>query len=298
MTKLELKEFQADLGGVLIGTDTHVLIKSIDGLGRPEVRDDDAKRAEADGIMLGADYYEARELRIAAGIRTPGDPAHALDILAALQEQADDSAIRTVGGSLQELRMRWPGRPVKILRGRLRLLDPDMGSLVHGWIPLDIRFIAGDPFWHADTDQQVVARLTRTWEGGFRAPIVTPVRVGLRGNDAGPPSWVSNAGTRPAYPIVTLTGPLVSPRVWIVETGAALRIDGYIPSGVVVEIDTRPLRRTVTRAGAAASTLLASDSPMDLFCFPPGQSEVRWEAAEYHADARLTLTWRASWKAL
>ncbi|RIH58614.1 hypothetical protein D3C59_34025 [Streptomyces sp. SHP22-7] len=51
-----------------------------------------------DGQFAGPDYWAGRTIQIDAAVKTPGDPAAAQDMVAALQAVTDAADVRLVGG--------------------------------------------------------------------------------------------------------------------------------------------------------------------------------------------------------
>ncbi len=300
MTDPILTTGQLDLAGIVIGADTAVQIRDITGLGRPPVRDNDVDQPSLDGAWPGPDYYAARPVQIDAAIRIPGDRAAALNLLADLQQPLHTAAIRLTAGTTQDLRLAWPGRPVKRLHGRVRRLDADMQRSIHGYIPLDIEYLATDPLWYADTT--TVAEIPLGWltGGGFAAPVVAPVYVQDGTVAADRPGWVTNAGTTDTWPIIRITGPCAQVTITHVPTGRTLQLPTLaLTAGQWIDIDTRPGFRTVTReTGGNALSYLSPASRIDQFSLPPGQSEMRWTAVDNTNTARLRLTWRDAYTAL
>ncbi|WP_331764420.1 hypothetical protein [Streptomyces anulatus] len=300
MPPLELTDWQYDLGGILMGSGSPIMVRETTGLGRPPVRDADVDQPSMDGVFPGPDYYAARQVQIDAAIRIPGDPAACHDVLAALQAGADDPAIRLAGGVTMPLRILRPGRPVKRLYGRLRRVDPEFAQVVHGFVPVDLEFVATDPGFYADEETTTEIPLGWLTGGGFAAPIVAPIFVQSGTTAADRPGWAINAGTGHAWPVIRITGPVAN--VSVIHSTSGRRLDLptlNLTAGQWVEIDTRPGYRTVTREnGGNASTLLTPASRIDLFSLPPGQSEFRWTGFDATNTSRLRLTWRDAYTAL
>ncbi|MFD5878498.1 phage distal tail protein [Streptomyces yangpuensis] len=293
-----LKDHQHELGGVLVGTGTPVVIADIEGLGRVDVRTGDVDPPHADGVWLGADYYTGRTVRIDAAIKTPADQAAALDTLAALQRVHDDPRLRLTGGATTDLRMKFPGRPVRVLKGRLRKLEPQLSALVHGWVPLDLEFLAADPLFYSDDIQQASIPLVTISTGGFTAPVIAPIVVNP-GPDTRRPGWVTVDGKAPAWPVLRILGPCANPAITHVESGRTLQLNSVIDAGDWIEIDTRPTWRSVLRKnGGSAAGDLSARSRIDLFTLPPGRNELRWSATDPTNTARLTVTWQPAWPTL
>ncbi|MFD9721020.1 hypothetical protein [Streptomyces sp. NPDC059076] len=289
-----------DLGGVVIGRHTSVNIIDIGGLGRPPVRDNDTERPSMDGVWPGPDYYGARSIHIEAAIKIPGNQAACDDMLAQLLEAADDPA-RTVGGQTTTLRYRRPGRPVKRLYGRLRILESNVKQAIYGYVPLDIQFTATDPTWYADTLTTETIPLGWLTGGGFAAPVTAPIHVQDGATAADRPGWALNQGTTDAWPIIRITGPVAQVTIRHAESGRQLAMPtlNLTTSSQWVEIDTRPGYCTVTdQNGGNASALLTPASRIDRFRLPTGQSELRWIGFDDTNTARMRLTWRDAYIAL
>ncbi|WP_329047177.1 hypothetical protein [Streptomyces sp. NBC_01422] len=300
MPPLELTDWQYELGGVLMGANTPIQVLETTGLGRPPVRDNDVDQPSMDGVFAGPDYYAARQVQFDAAIRIPGDPAACHDMVAALQAAADNPAVRLTGGATMPLRILRPGRPVKLLNGRLRKVDPEYAQVIHGYVPLDLEFIATDPTWYADEVTTTEIPLGWLTGGGFAAPVVAPIYVQSGTVAADRPGWATNAGTGDAWPIIRITGPVATVTITHAETGRQLSFPTLnLSAGQWIEIDTRPGHRTVTREnGGNASALLSPSSRIDLFSLPPGQSEMRWTGFDNTNTARMRLTWRDAYTAL
>ncbi|MFD8470416.1 hypothetical protein ACFV10_35525 [Streptomyces cyaneofuscatus] len=300
MPPLELTDWQYELGGVLMGAGTSVQVMETTGLGRAPVRDNDVDQPSMDGTWPGPDYYAARQVQFDAAVRIPGDPAACHDIVAALQAAADDPAVRLVGGATMPLRLKRPGRPVKRLYGRLRMEEPEYGRVIHGYVPLDLEFVATDPGFYADEETTTEIPLGWLTGGGFAAPVVAPIYVQSGTTAADRPGWATNAGTGQAWPVIRISGPVANVSVINATTGRRLDLPTLnLAAGQWVEIDTRPGRRTVRREnGGNASSLLTPASRIDLFSLPPGVSEMRWTGFDNTNTSRMRLTWRDAYIAL
>ncbi|MEU9014240.1 hypothetical protein AB0D12_31625 [Streptomyces sp. NPDC048479] len=301
MPDLAITDGQIDFFGVAIGRGTPVNIRDITGLGRPPVRDNDSDQPSMDGAWPGPDYFAPRQVQIDAAIKIPGDQLACDDLLASLQQAAADTAVRLVGGETLALRYKRPGRPVKRLNGRLRRLDAEMDTAKHGYMPLDIEFLATDPTWYADTETTTEIPLGWLTGGGFAAPVTAPIFVQSGTTAADRPGWATNQGTTDAWPVIRITGPVATVTITHAESGRQLALPtlSLANSSQWVEIDTRPGRRTVVREnGGNASALLSPSSRIDLFSLPPGQSEMRWTGFDGTNTARMRLTWRDAYTAL
>jgi hypothetical protein len=93
--------------------------------------------------------------------------------------------------------------------------------------------------------------------------------------------------------MLRIDGPVVSPWVWVVHddgTVQRLRFDITLTDGQWLDIDTKNLtvllNGTVSRRGQTTG-----DWPV----LPPGTHRVRWNAAIFNSDARLTVRYRSAW---
>ncbi|MEU6318089.1 hypothetical protein [Streptomyces sp. NPDC047009] len=295
-----LDDYQFDVGGLVIGTGTKVPVSEVAGMGAPDRRTADVDNPTDDGGFPGVDLFGTRTVSIEAGIRTPDDPAAALDLLAQLQQFTGADSIRKTAGALTVLRAKWPGRDVKCLFGRWRRVEAvSMAQAVYGWIPLTLEFAATDPHWHADTVQGLMLPLDISNDSqGFTAPVEAPITTGVS-DPSERPGWVTNGGDEAAWPTLRIDGPVTNPKVWVVETGRYLQLQTDIAAGEWIDIDTRPGARWVLRNGSGnAAPALTSGSRLDLFQIPKGTSEIRWTATDYTNTCRLTLSWRDAYTAL
>jgi hypothetical protein len=297
---LDLTDWQYDIGGVLIGAGTSVDVIEVTGLGRPPVRDNDVDQPSTDGSFAGPDYWAARQIQFDAAIKIPGDPAACHDMVAALQAATDTTGVRLVGGQGLTMRIKRPGRPVKTLTVRARKVDPEYKQVIHGYVPLDMEYVAHDPTLYGDVDSTTDIPLGWLTGGGFAAPVVAPIYVQDGTVAAVRPGWVTNQGTADTWPVIRITGPCSNVSVIHVASGRTLALPALsLAAGRWIEIDTRPGYRTVTwDNGGNATAYLSPASRIDLFSLPPGTSEMRWTAFDSTNTARLRLTWRDAYIAL
>ncbi|MEU3049007.1 hypothetical protein ABZ705_21295 [Streptomyces sp. NPDC006984] len=295
----ELKDWQMELAGVLLGTGTDIPVGEVEGLGVPELRTQDVENPAGDGAFAGTDLYGPRTVRIEAGIRTPGDPGRALDLLAQLQRAADTPAVRQTPGAETVLRVCWPGRPTRRLTGRLRRVEAtSTAKAANGWIPLDVEFVALDPRFHSDDASGLTLTLSSDGLGGLQAPLVAPLTTGVAIPDERR-GWLHNDGDLPAWPTIRITGPCSNPRLRHVQTGRVLELAVTLKPGEYIDIETRPGTRWALRNGTGSvAASLSPASRLDQFVIPPGSSELWWTARNYTNATRLALSWRTAHAAL
>ncbi|TQF05568.1 hypothetical protein E6W39_29230 [Kitasatospora acidiphila] len=298
MTNTPLADWQFDLAGLVIGHGTDIPVSDIEQ--QTEQRTADVPIPGEDGTFPGRDLLGSRTLRIEAGIRTPGDPEAALALLARLEQTAADPAVRTTAGSTAVLRAKRPGQGVRRLVGRVRRAGAvSMARAVHGWIPVEIEFTATDPAWQADDLSGLTVGLDPGAQlgQGFTAPLRAPITTGVATPEARP-GWATNRGDRAAWPSLRITGPVVNPSVWVVETGQRLDLAITLAVGEYLDIETAPGTRWLMLNGRSYAAGALRSGRLDRLTLPPGRSEIRWTALDYSGTSRLAVTWRDTYNSL
>ncbi|GHJ28582.1 hypothetical protein TPA0910_30150 [Streptomyces hygroscopicus subsp. sporocinereus] len=307
----ELAPWQYEIGGVVLGTGTYVPVGNVEGLGSPATRPQDADNANSDGTTPGRDFYGPRSLRFEAGIKTPGDPVKAADILARLERALDTPDARTSPDGRHVLRGRWPGHATRRMYGRLRRMEAtSSANAVHGWIPLDIEFVGlDDPRWYHDElstltlglDQAAQKdRADRTVDEAMDRPAACRWPPESEHHPADErPGWVTNHGDVPTHPSLRVYGPVTNPRIWNTATRRVLELGLSLREGEWVEMETRPGTCWALRNGTVnVANDLSPASRLDLFTLPPGRSEIAWSANDPSGTARLEVAWRSAYTTL
>ncbi|MFM9373279.1 phage distal tail protein [Streptomyces sp. Da 82-17] len=295
-TLVELADYQHQLGGVLIGAGTDVTIRAIEGLGQTPLRTSDVEPAGEDGLWLGPDFYSGRTIRIDAAIKS-SSAAAVLDALQALHVPAYDPLVRTVGGATLDLRLKLPGRTTRTVRGRVRKLEPDLSTVIHGYSPLDIEFQAQDALFYADEPASTSMPLGSLTQGGMTFPLQFPFLIAGDPSAVGRPGYLQVDGTAATWPVLRVAGPCANPTITHVTSGRELTVQTTLAAGEWVEIDTRPGWRTVLRDNGGAAPL-APTSRIDQFVLTPGLNEVRWSATDNTLTSTLAVTWWPAYQAL
>jgi phage-related protein len=297
-TPVDLVDYQHELGGVLIGRGTTVDIKTIEGLGQPTVRSSDVEPPGEDGTWLGADYYAGRTLRIDAAVKAAtASAATVLDTWALLQDRADTAQVRAQGGTTMDLRLKFPGRPSRVIRGRLRKFEPDASTIIHGYGPVDIEFQAQDHLYYTDLPDSTSMPLGSLTQGGVTFPLQMPFTIAGDASAVGRPGYLTVTGTAPTWPVIRVNGPCANPKITHVTSGRVLTVQTTLVAGEWVEIDTRPGWRTVLRENGGSAPLTPT-SRIDQFVLTPGVNEIRWSATDNTLTSTLAVTWWPAYKAL
>ncbi|MFK0279823.1 hypothetical protein ACIQVL_05020 [Streptomyces sp. NPDC090499] len=301
---IELAPWQFEIGGVVLGRGSRIPIGDIDGLGAPPTRPQDVDNPTGDGTYPGQDFYGPRTLRFEAGIKTPGDPAAAADLLARLELAVDDPAVRTRPEGRAVLRGRWPGHRTRRVYGRLRRVEAtSTATAINGWIPLDIEFAGLDPRWYDDELSQLTLGLdqaARHKDTDCTSDQVLSALVGCESADPDDrPGWITNQGNVSTWPSLRIHGPVANPRIWNTATRRVLELGLSLRAGEWVELETRPGTRWALRNGTVnVANDLTPASRLDLFDIPRGRSEIGWSGEDPSGTARLGVSWRSAYTAL
>ena len=296
-TPIELADYQHQLGTVLIGRGTSIDVRTIEGLGQPPLRTADVEPPGEDGTWLGTDYYAGRLLRIDAAVKVVADDAGVLDAAAGLQDDADTPEVRGQGGTTMDLRLKFPGRPARVVRGRLRKFEVTLDQVVFGYAPLDIEFQAQDHLFYADSPGTTSMPLGSLTAGGVTFPLVFPFTIAGDPSAVGRPGFLEVEGTAPTWPVLRVAGPCANPTITHVASGRSLTVLTTLLAGEWVEIDTRPGWRTVLRENGG-SARLSPASRIDEFVLVPGLNEIHWSATDLTLTSTLAVTWWPAYKAL
>ncbi|MFF4051931.1 hypothetical protein ACFYZ5_35345 [Streptomyces chartreusis] len=301
---VELAPWQFEIGGLVLGRGTRIPIGNIEGLGSPTIRPQDVDNPTGDGTTPGQDFYGTRTLRFEAGIKTPGDPVQAADLLARLELALDDPAARIRPEGRHVLRGRWPGHRTRRMYGRLRRTEAtSTATAINGWIPLDLEFAGTDPRWYDDELSQLTLGLDHAAKPKDRDRTVDQaLREPESCGDADPdgrPGWITNEGNVSTWPSIRIHGPVTNPRIWNTVTRRVIELRLSLRAGEWVEIETRPRTRWALRNGKVnVANDLPPSSRLDQFALPRGRSEIGWSGDDPTGTARLEVSWRSAYTAL
>lgn len=149
-----------------------------------------------------------------------------------------------------------------------------------------LSLLAPDPRRYSATLETSAAGLPQT-TGGLRAPFRVPARVAATVESG--IVQVTNAGTTDTPPTLTVYGPVGPFTLTHRGTAQTLRFHEAIDAGRYVVLDT--VARTALLDGIAPRYITGS-----WFTYPPGVSEIAFNADTYSADALFVSEHRHAWK--
>lgn len=145
---MALLDFQYELGGVVLGTDTEYPLSEVTGLGLAPKRPKRYQIPGADGVEWGREYRDGNLLTFEGIVTCPGDPAAAWAARRALLEAfsgGTGAGSRFRPRTTVVLSAKWPGQAVVEIPGRPDRCDVSLAQLVLGLIPFTATFEAAGP---------------------------------------------------------------------------------------------------------------------------------------------------------
>lgn len=265
-------DWQVSLGGVMLGKNAAWCITSIDGIGLPSVRTNDAAEPFHHGESALGDFANSRTITIDVSGRFDS-PAAAWD------------AVRELAGVWQPvifeqpLRFRMTGDQSMMLIGHPRRMDVDSSGIRLGIVSASLEFVANDPrFYNASLTQNSVA-LSSVGSGGFcfgsgagktnfcfdTAPNNTEcIPIGDFGV-----RFVQQNGNAYSPPVFSIRGSVTNVTVQNVQSGQSWNWTGNVGGG---ELKADHLARTITLDGTEVYNYLSPGS--EFFWLAPGETQI------------------------
>lgn len=299
----DLNDWQLDYSGVSFPFGTlatgYPFTRQVD-IGAPASSFNDAAHPSTDGTVFGAEKLQGRTLTFEVAVPKVyggGDRWHEnLDAVETITAAWEATPVRTVPGAVAELRNLNRGR---LVYGRPRNLKPKLDKARQGWSELVCNFATVDHKFYGLTEYSTLIEIPAGQSTGFATPITFPwtSEIPTDGN-----SYVGNAGTKDTWPVITITGPCLSPKVELLADDGVtvvwwLKLEEALTAGEVAVIDTRPWRRTVTIGGEPAGGLLRG-TRINEATLPPGLSQIRYSATDATGTSDMTMTWRDAYASL
>jgi len=268
-------------------------IMTIDGLeDLPVIRNQDDNRGYQDGMWTGRDFLSGRMLTFTITVRgdTNYNMNYYLDLLQAnLVPQQQGTGL---------LQFQLPGSDLQRIDARVRRraiqINTDYSS---GMATAIYEFFCPDPRYYDDEEKSTdlinaTAVAGRTYNRVYTATATNPAnpdQTGMSyGGGAGAPNLITNDGWTTTYPLITIQGPAINPKITDVTAGAFLLIDATIGTNDQLVLNTD--YRTVTLNGINRRALLNNSSTW--FAAPPGTSYYTFTATGTDGNTACVVTWR------
>ncbi|GAA1152120.1 hypothetical protein F4556_004064 [Kitasatospora gansuensis] len=290
---------QVQWAGLLMGPGTPYQITA-DGItgweDLPGLSSSDVPRPTAHGAWPGARWAQPRTVTATVWVLPPsgGAPDDALATLLAVTAPAPD------GDGERWLTVRLRGETLAC-RARVaqRTVPVDRTYARQGATRVVLQWTANDPRRVEPARLTVVSGLPEP-EAGLEWNLTWGQR------DPANPSWesldwgvlpgtgdllVRNEGSAPAQPVITITGPVVRPRLTVAATGARLSYNVNLAYGRRLVIDTAT-GSVLDGKEDRRSTATAGSLPETLFTVPPGETVLRFRADWGTGDAKVSVRLR------
>ncbi|MFD9394136.1 hypothetical protein ACFWBB_26390 [Streptomyces sp. NPDC060000] len=268
-----------------------------------EVKDTDVTAGDTplpreDGIRHGQDYTTGATITFEVGVDTVDDGATLLerhganlDAVSVMKQAWDAKAVRdrmatpavlstTQGGRAR----RWYGRPRQCAKAASKLTR-------QGYTPVVATFATAHTGSFDDVEQSVRVDMAPPPHRGIVGPLKDPLTMIGEGS-VRVPGEIVVGGNRPAWPVITITGPISQPVCELVGKWK-LGLNLTLAVGEKVTIDPRPWVRTVLRGSGSVAGLITRSSPLleDLL-IPPGRQDFVLRGTDATATASMTVAWR------
>lgn len=272
-------------------------ILTIDGLeDLPVIRNQDDNRGYQDGMWTGRDFLSGRTLVFTMTVR--GDNNNSMNYY--LNRLQENLVPQQQGTGLLQFQL--PGSALQRINARVRRraiqINPDYSS---GMATATYEFFCPDPRYYDDTELttdlvNATAVAGRTYNRVYTEPpnavANNPYISGMYfGGGAGAPNLITNNGWTTTYPLITIEGPAINPRITNVTAGLYLQIDTTLGTGDTLVLNTD--LRTVTLNGISRRSLLNNASTW--FAAPPGTSYYTFTATGTTGNTSCVISWRSAY---
>ncbi|GGR88260.1 hypothetical protein GCM10010252_28870 [Streptomyces aureoverticillatus] len=255
----------------------------------PGLESSDANRPAGHGGWPGTQWAQPRTVTAQLWFAPDpdGGPEAALAALRALR------AATAVRDEEEWLAVRLYGETLAVkARVVQRVVPTDRQFLASRLAKATLQWKAMDPRRYESGARRVTVGLPRR-EPGLSWPLTWPLDWGSGG--ASGDVTVENAGSAPAHPLLTFTGPCVNPRLANHHDGTWLEYALTLSQGDVLEVDTS--EGTVLFNGTASRrhTATVGSAPEELFTLAPGASRLSFRAESGDVEqASATVAWRSA----
>jgi len=252
-------------------------------IGSPDLTNDDARRARADGVLFGQDTRGGTTVAFDVDV-VAADEAAVLSKLAPLAAAWRADSIRSTPGATATL-VADTGR---VTFGRPRRFAHQHTYRKDGLIQVTADFATADDLWYGP-ERSTSVSLVPTPSGGLLAPLASPLST-TRTSDRSQVFEVD--GELPTWPVFTVRGPITNP---VVEVTGVLRIavTRTLAYDQTLVIDTRPWARSVLLDGASIGGAVSPTSTrLSRAAVPPGVNEATLRGASANGTATLSVAWR------
>ena len=251
----------------------------IDGLSLPGIRTSSGNYSGRDGGYVGSQFYSSRDIALQGNVFSSN--VNALETTRTALQAALKGQNVTVGIITNA------GASYVIYANLISFQMPIPRDLFKA--PFKIELVATDPTIYDNSGGgALTANVALIVSGGYTYPVTYPVTyAGSTG-----PTTVSNSGTTPVYPMITLTGTMTNPVITNNSTGAFLSLTPITTGpGDTVTIDMRQ-RRILLNGG----NIYALKSGLSSFwSLQPGGNSISLTSSSGSDTVTATVSWRSGY---
>lgn len=283
---MALVEGQMQIRDLVMGNGTPYLVMQGTNPFTRSVRvDSSASRPWSHGSWSGAEWMSEAVVPITVLVQSDSTSEWVT------YQQTLQAAFRPIGDAISEIELRWMlGGSEYVMFGRPRMVEPDAVNM-RGETIVRAAFVGLDPIVYSGTETVVDEIGLPTYSGGLTVPFTVPFTI--NGTLSAGFADITNSGKADTGMLIRIDGPVSEPFVWLEhDDGTVQRLDFDIElaAGQWLDVDTK--NRTVLLEGAASRRGQTSgDWPI----LPPGAHRLRWNAAVYNEQAKLTVRYRSAW---
>lgn len=295
MTITSLVNYRFAFNGFEFGGGNSVYqIMTIDGLeDLPTIRNQDDNRGYQDGMWTGRDFLSGRTLTFVITVR--GDSNFSMNYYLNLLQT--NLVPQQQGTGLLQFQL--PGSDLQRINARVRRRSITINTeYSSGLATATYEFFCPDPRYYDNTEKttdliNATAVAGRTYNRVYTYPPTSvsnnPYISGMFfGGGAGAPNLITNDGWTATYPIITIQGPCINPKITNVTQGLFLQVDTVL--GTADELVLNTDLRTVTLNGVSRRALLNNASTW--FAAPPGTSYWTFTATATNGNTACVVSWR------
>lgn len=286
---MALLEGQFQVRDLVMGPGTqYEILRGTNPFQRNVRADQGGARAWNHGSWSGVEWMS--EAVVPLTIRVRGGSATVASWLSA--HQALMAAFAPVGEAVADAELRFMlGGTEFLMRGRPRMVEPDIQLINSGKSITQAAFVALDPFIYAGTETVAGPFGLPEFTGGLLVPFTVPFTVDGVLVDGF--ADLTNAGTADTPLSVRIDGPVQEPRMTLQRDDGViqtLRFAFDLEAGQWLDVDTGA--RTVMLNGTSSRRgQTAGDFPI----LPPGTHTLQFRAGDYNDEAQMTVTFRSAW---
>lgn len=287
-----MRDYEFELDGFTWGPFADVILDGHDAFdtGTVTLRSQDSAFAQGDGVQFGRDFREGQtwSWKLLTNRQTPEE---ALDTLGTFSALWAADRVRSKPGAVLPLKYRVGGRERRVYGRPGRLAAPPNNRILSGVVPITCDFRCADGLTYDEEPDQATVSLQPAVEGGFGFPLVFPlITAEIVGSREGE---IVVGGTAATWPVVTIHGPVINPRVALLNEPWEIGLDYSLAAGESVVIDTHPWARTAVRSdGGSLGGYLTRKTRLSTAQLTPGRHSFVFRGTDETGTARATIAWR------